>query len=133
MPRATFAMLVALIVGLSAVVSDVRADECMDCGEKRTQRHTASGNPIWPQQSDALCCDFPCYSGYEVRDENVGWGCLTCSVNNEIVVGTICCSSNDDQDCPSSGGGGPGGPRNDDAGCVRDSSGACPADCASCI
>src|SRR5687768_7892592 len=104
MPRATLVMLVAVIVGLSAGVSDVRADECMDCGEKRTQRHTASGNPIWPQQSDALCCDFPCYSGYEIRDENVGWGCLTCSVNNEIVVGTICCSTNDDQECPSNGG-----------------------------
>lgn len=132
MQRFTLPLMFVLI--LACVVPQAGADDCMDCGEQRTQRYTSSGAPIWPQQSQALCCDFPCVGDYEVRDEDAGWGCLTCPVDNELVVGSICCSSRDDQGCPSDGGGGGGGGGgfNDGTGCVRDASGACPADCTSC-
>jgi hypothetical protein len=127
-------LLFVVILGCIATV-ETKADECMDCGVKRTQRFTSTGDPIWPVQSSALCCDFPCVGGYEMRDENVGWGCRTCSVNNSTVTGSICCSSTDDLNCPTGGGGGGGGGGgfNDDTGCKRDTSGACPPECASCL
>lgn len=129
-------LFLALIIGCLVAVSETKAEECMDCGEKRTQRYTESGDPIWPQQSDAICCDFPCFGEYELRDENVGWGCVTCAVDNELVTGTICCSSTADLNCPSygGGGGGGGGGFNDDTGgCRRDASGACPPECSTCL
>jgi len=134
MQRSTLAVTFSFIVACLIAVPAATADECMDCGEKVTQRYTASGEPIYPQRRDALCCDFPCYDeDYVVRNENVGWGCKTCVVANEVVEGTICCSTREDLGCPADGGGGGwGGGFNDGTGCVRDASGACPADCTSC-
>jgi hypothetical protein len=127
--------ILVLIACCFVIASEVAAEECMDCGEKRTQRFTASGQQLWPERSDALCCKFPCWDDkYVVRQEDVGWGCLTCTVQNEFVTGTICCSSSADLGCADSGGGGDGwgGGFNDGSGCIRDSSGACPPECTSC-
>jgi hypothetical protein len=81
---------------------------CMDCIQKQTQ-HT---NPIW-FESDGFCCNWPCegFTGYEMKQQDRGAGCLVTEVNNELVRGDFCDSNDTDLGCPeppppSNGGGG---------------------------
>ncbi|HWW60908.1 MAG TPA: hypothetical protein VN181_06015, partial [Thermoanaerobaculia bacterium] len=69
-----------LVVLFSAL--PMLAEECMDCVQRQVE-HDDPGH-IW-FSSDALCCDAPCVGeGYEIKDENVGWGCRIMAVNNVL-------------------------------------------------
>ena len=129
-------MLSVIVICLALVpAAEGNNPDCMDCGERYSQDLDPSGQPLWPRRVEALCCDFPCVGGYEIKQHDVGWQCYTCARNNEIVVGSVCCSGSGDRSCPGSTSG-----TNDtwnqnggtDGGCVRDSTGACPAQCSSC-
>lgn len=82
--------------------AEAAGNNCMDCLQKQTQMTRADGS-IW-FTSDAVCCMTPCWGfpGYELMNEDVGYGCLTKEVNNELVVGDICASNDHDKGCPGS-------------------------------
>jgi len=90
-------LMVAAMVVILFPAAHVLAEECMDCVQRKTEHYT----PHFWVAYEALCCDVPCVGeGYEMKDENVGWGCRTLQVNNELAQGTMCNSSDDDKNCP---------------------------------
>ena len=99
----------AIAVVLTSAPVATAQNFCMDCIEKQTQ-HVESDGSIW-YEVDAMCCMTPCsgYEDYEMKDEDVGYGCLTQQVSNDLMSGDICMSTSDDQGCLSDGGSGGGG------------------------
>jgi hypothetical protein len=95
------------------VAMAARADFCMDCVQKSVQKYRPNGDLYY--EMDGMCCMAPCYGGYEMHDENVGYGCSTTVVSNDVAEGDICSSSEVDLGCPNRPGG-PGDPYYDDPG-----------------
>jgi len=103
---------------------------CMDCLQKQTQ---VSEVPV-KYSSDAICCMFPCagYESYDMRDEDVGYGCRVDTVDNFLVSGTLCASTNQDKGCPTGGANKTGQQTAGGVDCTYSSQGWCPAECGTC-
>jgi hypothetical protein len=122
---------IALALSFFVVVPAALADNfCMDCLQRTWQSQDV---PVH-YTSDAICCMLPCYGyeKYETKDLDVGFGCLTCQTNNELVSGSYCCSNSNDKNC----GGGKSAWNDlfqgDNDTCSIDAQGWCPAECRTC-
>jgi hypothetical protein len=101
-----------LVAGLLVAVA-AQADFCMDCVQRSVERQRLNGDIYY--EMDGMCCMAPCYgAGYTMHDENVGFGCSTMVVSNEVAEGDICDSSDADLGCPERPG--PGDPNYNDPG-----------------
>ncbi len=102
MIRYSIALIVIMFVSFSAAAQI--EEECMDCYEKETR--TPLGNGRFRTDFEAACCDASCfYDGFTVKNEDVGFGCLTAVLTpeyNEALdwYGTKCNSSEADLGCP---------------------------------
>jgi hypothetical protein len=94
--------LILAVFALTCLTAHAQAQSnfCMDCIENQVQHVRADGS-IW-FESDGMCCMVPCYGylAYDIDEEDVGSGCNTTVVNNELVQGDICNSMLEDQGCP---------------------------------
>ncbi|MDQ3282075.1 MAG: hypothetical protein M3Q69_11755 [Acidobacteriota bacterium] len=71
----------------------------MDCLERVFTRTGPNGAEY--KVYEALCCDAPCTGGgWDMADQDVGWGCLVRDVDWAGAEGTYCDSSERDLGCP---------------------------------
>ena len=106
MIRLPNAMTLILIAFVSLPAAAQIQEECMDCYEKETI--TPLGDNDYRTDFEAACCDAPCTledNGFVVKDEDVGFGCLTAELTPEInaatnMYGRVCNSSEADLGCP---------------------------------
>lgn len=98
MIRTARALITVTLAFFGALEVSADIGTCMDCAQRQV-KHEEDPEHIW-FESDGMCCHWPCFGDYELKQADVGWGCSTTPVNNELVVGDICSSSSADQGCP---------------------------------